>query len=103
MSADIAPLLYRLDDMSLSTTSRQLRPILRGFITHVNDFRTYLHHPELNLPRTSNSAESFIGCMEELLHRLRGVLSVDALEKWVEALVKYRQKIICNGAHQPKY
>lgn len=101
--ADITPLLHRVDDMALSTSSRELRPILRGFITHVNDFRTYLHHPELNLPRTSNTAESLIGCIEELLHRLRGVSNVRSLEKWIEAVVKYRQKIACNGAHQPKY
>lgn len=95
-------LLCRIDDVALSTSSPQLRRVLRGFTTHVADFRTYLRHPHLHLPRTSNSAESLIGCMEELLHRMRGVSNPRSLEKWIEAVVKYRQKIVCNGAHQPK-
>lgn len=102
-SCDITPLLYRIDDVALSTSSPQLRRVLRGFVNHVADFRTYLHHPELNLPRTSNTAESLVGCVEELLHRLRGVSNINSLEKWIEAFVKYKGKIVCNAAYQPEY
>lgn len=99
--AVLDPLVRAVDDYALDTRSPQLQKILRGFITHVEDFRNYRYHPELCLPRTSNTAESFIGCITALLGRLRGVSNVVALYCWIEALAKYKRTIQCNGFHQP--
>jgi len=93
--------LKKISLMSLTTTSRELRSILRGFVKNYRHFRSYINYPNLNLPITSNTAESFIGRISELLHRLRGLSSCSSLEKWIEALTKYKKQIKCNGFNQP--
>lgn len=37
----VASVLYRIDDAALSTSSPELRRVLRGFVNHAADFRTY--------------------------------------------------------------
>ncbi len=95
-------LLIAADNLALETTSRELQKALRGFVNNAEDFRSYIYHPKLHLPTTSNTAESFIGCINELLHRLRGVSSPESFALWIEALAKYKATITCNGFHQPK-
>lgn len=97
-----AELAIDIDNLALSTTSPQLRRALRGFANNRDDFRTYLHHPELNLPTTSNTAESFISSIEELCHRLRGFPTESSIKLWIEALAKFKRTITCNGCHQQK-
>jgi hypothetical protein len=94
--------LCEIDDLAISTTSPQLRKVLDGFVNNYEDFRTYLHHTDLNLPTTSNTAESLIGMIHELCHRMRGFSSTGAFKKWTEALLKYKQTITCNGRNQPR-
>ena len=98
---DISKLLLEVDNLAFSTTSRQLRVALIGFINHAEDFRTYRFHPDLHLPLTNNTSESLIGSIESLLHRLRGISNPNALTAWIEAVVKHKKKIICNGFYQP--
>ncbi len=98
---DITPLLLDVDRLAFWTSSRQLRVALLGFINQVEDFRTYQHHPQLHLPRTNNTCESLIGSIESLLHRLRGISNPTALAAWIEAVVKHKKKITCNGFYQP--
>lgn len=98
----IPALLLKIEDCALSTTSKELRRVLLGFVNNYEDFRNYFYHPELNLPTTTNTAESFISSIEELCHRLRGFPTLESFEKWIEALTKYRRKIKCNGCHQQK-
>lgn len=101
VDADIDSLLTQIDNLALSTTSPELRKVLRGFVNHAEDYRIYHYHPALRLPRTNNTGESFIGCIESLLHRMRGTSTTEAMMKWVEALVKFKKTILCNGFHQP--
>lgn len=93
--------LLKLENIALTTDSPELKRVLLGFIHYSKDYRTYLYYPELNLPRTSNSAESLIGCVESLLFRMRGVSDLKSLEKWIEAFIKHKRKIRCNGFYQP--
>lgn len=90
-----------LEALGWQTRSPQLKRILQGFINHSDDYRTYLRHPELNLPRTSNAAEVFFSLVEEICHRARGFRTVRSLDRWIEAVAKHRQHITCNGASQP--
>ena len=99
---DIKVLRIEVDNLALSTSSRELRKILRGFATNAEDFRTYLYHPELNLPTTNNTSEACIGSIESLLKRLRGISNTNSLYKWIEALVKHKKKILCNGFSSTK-
>lgn len=93
-------LLQAIDDEAFSTRSPHLRKILRGFTTSYEDFRSYLYHPNLHLPTTSNTAESFIGLVREMRHRARGFSSEASFSRWLEALVKHRGSIACNGFSQ---
>lgn len=99
---DIKTLRIGVDNLALSTDSRELRKALTGFATNAEDFRTYLYHPNLHLPRTNNTSEACIGTIESLLKRLRGISNLCALSKWIEALVKHKKKIACNGALSTK-
>lgn len=101
-TANITALRIAIDNFALSTSSRELRKALTGFATNAEDFRTYRYHPALNLPRTNNTSEACIGLMESLLKRLRGISNVSALYQWMEALIKHRKKIACNGSVSTK-
>jgi len=71
IDADITALRIAVDNLALSTTSRELRKALSGFATNAEYYRTHLYHPELHLPRTNNASEACIGSIESLLKRLR--------------------------------
>lgn len=90
--------LQSLDDLALSTRSPVLRRLLRGFVNNYEDYRSYRYHPTLHLPTTSNTAESFISHIQNLMFRMRGVRSVPSYLKWIEAIAKHRSRIVCNGA-----
>lgn len=92
--------ISEIEEIGWLTKSPDLSRALLGFVNNYRDFRTYIYHPELNLPTTSNTAESFISCIEGLCHRARGFSSKNSFEKWIFALVKHKKKIKCNGNYQ---
>lgn len=100
--AKLGKQLHALQKCAFSTSSPQLRKILIGFINNYAYYRSYLYYPHLNLPTTTNTAESFISSIEELCHRLRGFPTPHSFFKWTETLVKFRKKIVCNGNYQQK-
>lgn len=97
----IMPCLLELEEISWLTKSSDLKTTLSGFVEYYKDYRTYLYHPELNLPRTSNSAESLIGMIKNFCYRARGFRSINSLEKWIAAVIKNKKKIKCSGYFQP--
>lgn len=97
----IVSILDELEEISWSNKSPEIRKTLAGFVNHYRDFRTYLYHPSLHLPTTSNTAESFIGCIKGLRHKARGFRTLDSFQKWICALIKHKKKIKCNGYYQP--
>lgn len=92
--------LRSVEDLALSTTSPQLRRILLGFRNASEDYRTYLNHPELHVPSTSNSAESFFSLVEQFCRRTRGFVSTDSFMRWLTALAKNKQVIACRERNQ---
>lgn len=77
--------------------SAGLAQVIGGFSRNYRSYRTYLRYPALDLPITSNAAESLIGSVRELQHRARGFRSRRSLLLWVTALLKHRQFVTCNG------
>lgn len=69
----------------------------RGFLKQYQDFRSYLKHPELNLPKTTNSAESVFRLLSDTLRQTRGFRNLQAMEKWVMLQFKIIKSIKCNG------
>lgn len=99
--AALATAINTIEAMGWETKSRQLRRIISGFVNAVEDYRTYLKHPELDIPTTNNALESFISQFQELCHRARGFATIHSLTSWVSAFSKYKNHITCNGFYQP--
>lgn len=97
----VISLLYQIEDEALNTTSVQLRSILRGFVHCYEDYRMYRYHPELELPTTTNSAESLNACIRDLQYRMRGFATIHVFKKWLAAFLKSKQRVTCNGKNQP--
>jgi len=94
----LTPLIDELEEYSWTTKSRDLRRCLSGFVNHCQDFRSYLKHPELFLPTTSNSAEAVIGLIENVCRRARGFTSVKTTDEWIVSVLKTRKTIKCAPA-----
>lgn len=92
----------KLCEIRQRSKSRGLRRVLSGLLTNYRDYQTYLDYPELNLPTTSNSAESFIQCIRDLMYRCRGFRSLSTLTNWLTALSLFKKTIRCNGKKSTK-
>lgn len=92
--------LSRIEEIGWMTKSKMLKKVLQGFVTSAEDYRTYLDHPELNLPTTSNTAESLNALVDDLSSRARGFRSITSLNAWIIALCKERGTIKCRGKYQ---
>ena len=58
------------------------------------DIRTYLQHPELHLPTTTNTIES----MNKLIRKqCRCLKTPQSLQRWATAFIRMRPTITCNG------
>lgn len=93
--------LARLTTIRAETRSRGVRRVLGGFLLHWREYRTHLVHPAWSLPTTSNTAESFIQCVRDLMYRCRGFRTQEKLIAWITALAAYKKTIRCNGKNQP--
>lgn len=93
--------LHEIEVLAQRTHSREVQVVLRGFRHNYREYRTYLDHPELRLPTTSNTAESFINLIERLCSRARGFRSVRVLNEWIAVLIKTKQTIACRKKDQP--
>lgn len=96
----LKPIINELEEIGWHTPSRDLKSTLKGFINHYQDFRTYIHHPNLRLPTTNNTAESLNGLIEEVSGRARGWRSLKVLSEWIICICKTRQKIRCAPARE---
>lgn len=85
----------------LNTKSRGLRRVIKGLLRDLPQFRTYIKYPKLNLPATSNAAESAIQMLRDFLYRTRGFRNIRSLKKWTKALFLIKPKITCNGHKKP--
>jgi len=70
---------------------------IRQFLQHVADYRAYLTHPELGLPRTTSAVESMGRIVRELFRSSRAGSNPRSLLLWATALIRLRPEVICNG------
>lgn len=97
---ELEDLLTRIRLCIKMAKNKKLRSRLRGFVRDIDDFRTYLHYPDLNLPTTSNAAESLVQCIRNLLYRARGFKTIPSFIQWVTAVCLHKKTIVCNGKNQ---
>lgn len=99
---ELTPLLTELIEIRCRSTSRGLRRVLGGLLQNYSDYHAYLKYPQLNLPTTSNSAESSIQCLRDLMYRCRGFRSLTTLKCWLTASSIFKKTIQCNGKKPTK-
>lgn len=95
-------LLHTLEMIRIKSRSRGLRRVLGGLLKDLPDYHAYLNFPALHLPTTSNTAESFIQCIRDLMYRCRGFRSLSSLQRWLRGLSIFKQTIRCNGEKSTK-
>ena len=89
-----------LEEIGWTSTSPEIRKVLSGFVRNYQDYRTYLVHPELNLPTTNNAVESLNALIQALCQRARGFRTLSSLNEWITALCKARGTMKCRGNYQ---
>lgn len=77
----------------------RIQMTVREFLRDVRSYRSYLAHPALGLPRTTNTVESMGRLLRELLRRSRAASNPQSLLRWATAFIRLRPRITCNG-HQ---
>jgi len=76
---------------------RYLAMRVREFLRTIDDFRTYLRYPKLNLPTTSNTVETMIRLLRNLLKRIHGTRTPRSFLQWTTAYIRQRKTVMCNG------
>ena len=71
---------------------KRMKLTVRGFLRYLPEFRSYLDHPELNLPTTANVMESANSIVRE---KTRTVKTPESWRKWAIACTRYKSKFIC--------
>lgn len=87
--------LHHLADRDCGTLRTQRT--IRQFLQHVGDYRAYLTHPELGLPRTTSAVESMGRIVRELFRSSRAGSNPSSLLRWATALIRLRPEVVCNG------
>jgi hypothetical protein len=81
------------------TITYRIQAMVREFLASIQYYRSYLMHPELNLPSTTNTVES-MGCIvRDLFRRSHSASNPHALLQWATALIRLRKELNCNGKH----
>lgn len=75
---------------------RKIRMVIHEVLRYTDELRTYLDHPELRLPATSNVMESLNSRLRSLAGRSRGFRTGKALERWIVAYVYFHPRGKCH-------
>jgi hypothetical protein len=92
--------LLRLCRLSASDCGTlRIQTTVREFLQRAMFYRTYLKHPALNLPKTTNAVESMGRLVREMFRRNRAGSNPASLLRWATAFIRMRPHITCNGSH----
>lgn len=75
-----------------------VRKHVMEFLEREDDFRTYVHHPALDLPTTTNAVESAGRLVRKATRTAR---TPESVLLRATALLRLKKSIACNGNHQP--
>lgn len=90
--------LNRLECLSTNKRcTKRIRATVREFVECVGYYRTFLDYPNLGLPTTTNTMESMGGLLRSMLRRSRAGSNPKSLLLWATALIRMKEKVICNG------
>lgn len=80
----------------------KVRGVIREVVRRRAEYRSYLTHPVLNLPTTTNTVEGMNARIRELAGRSRGFRTPVALERWIVGFVRCNLTARCRPKQQPK-
>ena len=89
--------IRRLRQLSQHDCGKRIPATVREFLKRLPLYRSYLTHPELELPRTTNTLESMGRIIRELFRSSRAGSSPKAVLLWATALIRMRPIVTCNG------
>ncbi|MDA8107715.1 MAG: hypothetical protein M0015_03675 [Betaproteobacteria bacterium] len=90
--------LQRLRRLSLSDCgTARIQATVREFLQAFRFYRSYLTHPHLGLPRTTNAIESMGRPVREMFRSSRSGSNPRSVLLWATALIRMRPRITCNG------
>ena len=75
----------------------RIRTVLCQFLLDLPFYRSYLAHPDLGLPLTTNAVESMCRLLREMLRSSRAGSNPQSLLLWATALLRLRPTVTCNG------
>jgi hypothetical protein len=87
--------LRRLADGDCGT--ERIQTTVREFLKHLPFYRSYLKHPELGLPRTTNSVESMCRLIREMFRSSRAGSNPASVLLWATAFIRLRPHVTCNS------
>ena len=94
----LARTLDRLRRLSLGDCGTQrIQTTVRESLKGLQFYRSYLSHPHLGLPKTTNSVESMGRLVRELFRSSRAGSNPASVLLWATALIRMRPKVTCNG------
>jgi len=77
--------------------TKRIQTTVREFLNGLQHYRAYLMHPQLGLPRTTNTVESMCRLLRELLRSSRAGSNPASVLLWATALIRMRPRVACNG------
>lgn len=90
--------LRRLEHLSQGDCGTQrMKTTVCEFLKNLELYRTYLAHPKLGLPHTTNCVESMCRLLRELLRSSRAGSNPESILTWATALIRLRPNVVCNG------
>ena len=77
--------------------TQRIQTTVREFLKDLPFYRSCLTHPHLELPRTTNSAESMCRLLRELFRSSRAGSNPASVLLWATALIRLRPRVKCNS------
>jgi hypothetical protein len=77
----------------------RLRYVVGGFVNDIDDFRAYIRHPSLKLPRTISAIESMHDQMRDAVSCVR---TPQAALRRVRSLLRLKPSVCCRAAKNPQ-
>ncbi len=75
----------------------RIQTTVREFLHGLGFYRSYLMHPLLGLPRTTNAIESMGRLLREMFRSSRSGSNPASVLRWATAFIRMRPRITCNG------
>lgn len=77
--------------------TQRIQTTVREFLKAVQCYRSYLTHPDLGLPHTTNSVESMGRLLREMFRSSRAGSNPASVLLWATAFIRMRPQVRCNG------